>query len=543
MFNLFYKCKRYWNTIKYLKLSQLCWRLYYLFYKPRIQENNWPLLSNSTNLAIAPLERKRCYLGDGKFLFLSRVLSIQETGWNNDRYPKLWMYHMNYFDFLMQDLSDSETSDVYNLLSDWVQKNEVGKGVPWEPYPISLRIVNMIKWILLGNRVSEEIERSLVIQVRYLRKKIEWHIEGNHLLANAKALIFAGIVFEGTEAEDWEDVGSNILLKELGKQVLNDGAHFELSPMYQSIILEDVLDIVNLYSSFNQRLEDTSHLKSIASKMVEWLSYLSHPDGQISHFNDSSMDAAVGLTDLQNYANSLGVKCPKHLHAQSDLSSSGFVASRLGASSLLIDGGEIGASYQPGHAHADTSSFELCVFGQRVFVNTGVSTYEANSIRLRERGTASHNTVEINNENSSEVWASFRVGRRAKIIDKIVNFYPEKSEISLSHTGYLHLNGSPIHNRSFVHSIDYLKIVDRITGSFTTARGNLHIHPDVKKIALDKDTVNLRLDKNKSLRINFIGCTLKLNDYWFCSDFGNRREGKCIEYLIKDVEAKILIKW
>ena len=38
----------------------------------------------------------------------------------------------------------------------------------------------------------------------------------------------------------------SILKKELSEQILPDGGHYELSPMYHSIILEDILDLHNI---------------------------------------------------------------------------------------------------------------------------------------------------------------------------------------------------------------------------------------------------------------------------------------------------------
>ena len=38
-------------------------------------------------------------------------------------------------------------------------------------------------------------------------------------------------------------------------------------------------------------------------------------------------------------------------------------------------------------------------------------------MRQKERGTAMHNTVAINNLNSSEVWSGFRVARRANPVE------------------------------------------------------------------------------------------------------------------------------
>ena len=228
---------KYWHTIKNLKFSQIIWRLYYFIYSPKIRHDYLPHVVIGKKLVVTPILKKRSYIGDGNFVFLSRVLNLKETGWNSREYPKLWLYNLNYFDFVIQELSPSESLEVHELVRDWVLKNGIGYGISWEPYPTSLRIVNLIKWILLGNKAPEGLEESLVYQARYLVKKIEWHIEGNHLLANAKALIFAGTFFQGPQAKYWQEKGIDILLKELDKQILEYGAHFELSPMYHSIIL------------------------------------------------------------------------------------------------------------------------------------------------------------------------------------------------------------------------------------------------------------------------------------------------------------------
>ena len=85
---------------------------------------------------------------------------------------------------------------------------------------------------------------------------------------------------------------------------------------------------------------------------------------------------------------------------------------------VMYDAGNIGPSYQPGHSHAQSLSFELSYKGKKVFVNSGISEYENSKIRSFQRSTASHNTIEINGMNSSDVWHSFRVAKRAKVYDR-----------------------------------------------------------------------------------------------------------------------------
>lgn len=42
----------------------------------------------------------------------------------------------------------------------------------------------------------------------------------------------------------------------------------------------------------------------------------------------------------------------------------------------IVDVGDIRASYQPGHSHADTFNYELRIGGKPFVMDTGISTYE-----------------------------------------------------------------------------------------------------------------------------------------------------------------------
>ena len=99
----------------------------------------------------------------------------------------------------------------------------------------------------------------------------------------------------------------------------------------------------------------------------------------------------------------------------------------------------MGPNYIPGHAHADTLSFELSLFSKKVLMNGGVSTYENNKRRRVERDTSSHNTVEINGFNSSQTWSAFRVARRAVPFDLQTRTTDQSILISCSHDGYRRL--------------------------------------------------------------------------------------------------------
>ena len=209
---------------------------------------------------------------------------------------------------------------------------------------------------------------ALAVQARFLARRLEWHLLGNHLLANAKALVFAGLFFEGEEADAWRNTGLSILARELPEQVLVDGGHFELSPMYHSLIEEDLLDLVNLaraYPGMAPSSVTVTWAKAL-QRMRDWLVAMSHPDGEIAFFNDAAHGMAPSPCELEAYAERLGLPSyPGTKEGVTHLERSGFVRVQQGQLVALFDVGRVGPDYPPGHAHADTLSFELSLSGQK----------------------------------------------------------------------------------------------------------------------------------------------------------------------------------
>ena len=183
------------------------------------------------------------------------------------------------------------------MLECWIADNTAPNGNGWEPYPLSLRIVNWIKWHVKGNHLSKVVTESLFLQSRALAQQIEYHLLANHLLANAKALYFAGLFFDHPEAATWKEIGARILRDEVQEQILLDGGHFELSPMYQAIVTEDLLDIVNISRAFGAR--SLPGIEASVEKMLDWLSLMTYPDGQLAYFNDATQGVAATLAELQ----------------------------------------------------------------------------------------------------------------------------------------------------------------------------------------------------------------------------------------------------
>lgn len=428
-----------------------------------------------------PCARSPSMVGEQTFRFLSVVRSITAPNdWTRADWPKLWRYNLHYFDDLVADAAYERAAWHRAWLERWIAENTPGKGDGWEPYPTSLRIVNWLKWLMAGNEPVPGMIDSLAVQVRWLLHRLEFHLLGNHLWANAKALVFAGVVFQGEEGERWLRTGLSLFRKELPEQVLPDGGHFERSPMYHAIMTEDLLDLIQLAQVSGRLGNEVWSWRAAAERMLIWAATMSHPDGEVAFFNDAAFGIAPSWPVLQDYARKLGLGVPKPpSEGITFLRDSGYCRLQNGSAVLLADVAPIGPDYLPGHAHADTLSFELSIHGQRILVNGGTSTYENDTDRHQQRATASHNTVVVDGQDSSEVWASFRVARRARVHD--VECGQTESQLTLSawHDGYLRLPGRVRHHRRWELGPNVLVVEDRLSGRFDRAEAHFLFAPGV----------------------------------------------------------------
>lgn len=472
------------------------------------------------------------------FRFINDDGDLDQLGWDATTKPYLWRYNLHYFDDLNARDSSSRTSWHRSIVDDWIGANPPVSSCGWEPYPTSLRIVNWIKWSLAGNPLSSAVLQSLAVQTRWLARRMEWHLLGNHLLVNAKALFFAGLFFDGDEAARWLQTSRQILISQLQEQVLADGGHFELTPMYHALAMEDVLDLVNISNAYG-RSELASDWKCLIPKMLYWLKAMSHPDGHVAFFNDSAKGVAPRNTELFDYANRIGVCADVVIDCVTYLPVSGYLRLEAGAAVLLADFARIGPDYLPGHAHADTLSFELSVFGHRVIVNSGTSGYEASESRQYQRSTAAHNTVVVDGEDSSEVWSSFRVARRAKPFNvSIVS--NGCTYAACSHDGYRRLPGGYIHRRAFRLNEQSLEVFDQISGKPSCVEAALHFHPDVV-LCESEGGYQISLPGGQQVWLTCIGAVSTLENSTWHPEFGLSIPNRRIHFKAQGNELKTVI--
>lgn len=498
------------NTIKYLKAKQLVYQVIYKF-KPKknLEYYSYSKDFNINKLNFIEFPTRISAYEFNKFIFLNLEKQFSnKIDWNFNDYGKLWNYNLQYLNYINQhNLSDEYKLDVLNQIH---SNLSVGK-LKLEPYPVSIRLINTIRF--LNNLNTSDIKyhnilKSVYQQTEYLFNNLEYHVLGNHLLENAFALSISSEFFGNVK---WGKVASVILEKELKNQVLKDGAHFELSPMYHQIIYARVLEAISITSNSDLK----KLLLSTASKMLAWLKLITFKNGSIPHFNDSTDGIAFTSSELLHLSNLLEISSISLVQ----FNESGYRKYSVKNIELFVDVNGIAPSFQPGHAHSDHLSFVFNYLDKPILVDPSISTYNISKRRSWERSSVAHNTITINDANQSEVWGGFRVAKRAKI-----NIVSESQNAISAEIKYEIGNEKIIHKKE-IRNGNPLSIIDSIN-SEKVAIARYYFHPSVSSIEIINNEVIL----NDTLKLVLKNAEIiSLQNYSYAMGYNNLVESQVIE--------------
>ena len=501
------KIRLYYDTLRYLTRRQVYYRVFYFIRGLISSAVRYEMINDSEIAGIEvycgyPLKKGR-WNGKRSFEFLNVGFVFSDRiDWDYDGLGKLWTYNLNYFEYLLDENCTEEES--FDLMYEYMHAEPrlvIGKM----PYPVSLRVFNWIKTMVRFRRFDPDLVGFVRCDLVNLSKNLEFHVLGNHLLENAMAMSFGGMALDDDRLFN---IGYDLLEKELKVQILADGCHVERSPMYQQILLERMLDCLNLKTENHRHDRLRSLLEPVVVMMFSWLRNMTFENGWIPMMNDASFGVSMSTSDLLEYANLLGIRIPSNVTQMTD---SGYRRYDRGGFQCIVDAGDIGPDYLLAHAHSDTLSFCLNWHETPIVVDTGTSTYVAGPVRQTERGTKAHNTVVVDGMEQSEVWASFRVARRAhaRIISE------SDSHIRATHDGYRRINAS--HVREFRFEDESIFIHDEVEGG-QSHTAYLHFSPGIDPVFSEEGSIIA--DK---LRFRFSGALNVLRkEYLFAQGFNRR---------------------
>ena len=397
--------------------------------------------------------------------------------WDAPGATQLWRYHLHYFDWawdLLQCQDRTRAVEIFgDLYASWRASTRVGVWDAWSPYVVALRswtLCSLFEPLVRGADYEDQFVSDLGLHASYLAANTEFDVGGNHLIKDLKALIGLG-AFLGRD-DLWQAAWKH-LDRQIAKQVLPDGGHFELSPSYHAQVLLDFIDLARLTDVLGRDAAPLVALGETIEVMRQWLCVMLLPHGDVPLLNDC---VPLGVRRVE----ALGL-VPGAPAGATLLPHTGYAVLRDpgGGWHGVVDVGPPCPPELPAHAQADPLHLVLSLGGEPILVDTGTSTYAAGQRRQYERSTRAHNTLELDATDATEVWGSFRAGRRHRVSVEEVG---PGARVVASHDGFRRLGGRPVHRRDVRVSVDGVRITDRVDArsGAHTARVMFHLAPGLK---------------------------------------------------------------
>ena len=419
----------YVNTIKSMKISQIYYRVRKIF---KLNCDIGCVVTSDVSKA-EPVETVSELNFDPIFLkrfsadeLLNDRVTFLHTSkefhwnakWHFDDKSALWNFNLHYFEFLFSLVNSYRNTGEKKYLDKsvdtirwWIDQNPKSSGGEgWSSYTIDLRLTNWLSYYtVVKDELDDDFHRLLIKsiheQYEFLSRHLEKDILGNHYFEDLKTLVLCALFFKD---EKILKVALKAFKQECREEILPDGMHFELSPMYHKLIFEGVIRVAVALKDAG--MED-SDINSYLQPMLDAAWSMEEGLERIPLFNDAGNNVSKSLQALVFACkNHFGIT-PKY---RARFESGGFYIFKKDDWKFIIDAGQPGPVYIPGHAHCDAMSFELFKAGKPVIVNCGTYAYQCEE-RSFFRSTAAHNTVMINNTEQSQCWGAFRMAKRSKV--------------------------------------------------------------------------------------------------------------------------------
>lgn len=447
------KLSLYWHTLKHLRPEQIIWRI------AKKMKMNCTIgvkadagTTHDTVCLLPQLDFDTIFLDrfPVEALLKDRVTLLNETEvfhwntpWRFDNRSALWNYNLHYCEYLLALVKAwQETRQrcclekIQEIIQGWIRQNpKLSGGAGWDAYPVSLRlIVWMSCYGYLENDLEEPFKRvmldSMAEQYAHLATHLEKHLLGNHYFENLKTLVICSLFFRD---QRMTERSLQELKKQCAEQILPDGMHFELSPMYHKIILEDLLRVC---MALRQTGRQDEQLENYLQPMLDAAYSLEEGLERIPLFNDCGNNVAKSLAAILAAAEAGFGLGPQYKPCLPD---SGYYILKNGSWKLIADAGQPGPKYNPGHAHCDAMSFELFQAGKPVLVNCGTYAYQCKE-RSFFRSTAAHNTVQAEGVEQSRCWGVFRMAKGCRV--KVIRNTPDALCMEMTDQGGCRINRS-----------------------------------------------------------------------------------------------------
>ncbi len=488
----------------------------------------------------------------------------------------------------------------------WCEQNPFGQGPNWAcAMEVALRAVNLLAAFRMFRRApSLNVERLAQLLAlfdahgRHVRRNLEYSYiaTGNHYLSDVAGLLWLGLLLPELEAaEGWREFALRELLRELGRQVLADGADWEASTGYQRFVTE-----IFLYTFLLCRengFDVGEHAWARVRSMLEYVRAVLRPDGRAPLVGDADGGQFLPLVrrgaDEHAYLLAVGAalfrehrfKVTKEMPEEvfwllgsegvrtfEELKTEGAGAStseaftqagvcvlRAGDLYLHLNAGGAGLDGRGAHGHNDALSIEVAACGVSFIKDPGTYVYTSD-LRARQefRSTAYHSTVEVDGfeQNTTPESAPFFNGDEAR--PRLLSFaVADESDpasggcdkAAAEHYGYRRLPAGAVTHRREVMFGPLRRcwfITDTLTGSGRhDFRFVFHAAPG-REVRVVGPSVEI-VDNASGARLVIVplGGTedVVVEPRWSSHDYGSKQESAAAVWTLRRAAVPLRVHW
>ncbi|HUS12044.1 MAG TPA: alginate lyase family protein [Pyrinomonadaceae bacterium] len=394
---------------------------------------------------------------------------------------------------------DQFAVEFFEQVESWRDQNPVGRGANWScAMEVALRTINLLAaFSLFRNSPILTEERLLMLLTMFdqhgahIRRNLEFsHLAtSNHYLSDVAGLLWLGIMLPELEAaEEWRAWALKELLRELDKQILPDGAHYEASTGYHRFVLEVFLYSFILYKANDLLVADKYWHK--LHQMLNYLRAIMRPDGFAPLIGDTDGGRVLPIVcrDANDHAYLLTIGAVVFNDKQLQPAGMGATPELLwvlGAAGLRdheligpsdLHGGQSQAFPQAGtyvlrhedlfllfnangakkdrptsHLHNDLLSVEISAFGRAFIVDPGSFVYTADlHERHLFRSTAYHSTIQVDDMEQRPISENAPFVMGGEVVARVLSWEstPDRDRAVAGHTGYERLTEPVTHRRA-----------------------------------------------------------------------------------------------
>jgi uncharacterized heparinase superfamily protein len=446
--------------------------------------------------------------------------------WERELHGFGWLHHLD-----VARSADVEAA-ARDLVREWIATSKRGARPAWAPEVVARRVISWMAHAALlldgaDKRPYGSIMRSLDEQVRFLSGAWRDAPDGYPRLLALIALVSADLCIAERDAQLAHSLP--LLSAELRRQILPDGSHIDRNP---ATLIELILELLPLRQCFAARgLAPDPALIDAIGRLAPMLRTLMLGDGLVTRFN------GVGFIGRDALATALAYDAKPAL-GPSGSKPSGYVRLERGATIVIADMGSPPPLEMSGTACAGCLAFEMSVGPDLLLANAGRPMAYDLRLRALARGTASHNTLCLNEQSSSTLVRNPRLEQR---IGAVPIQHPdavtcEVSEdmggitVEATHDGYA-ARFKVNHTRRL--SLDATGTILEGIDTLSSIKGDqrfawdlpfaihFRLHPDAEaSIGQAPEMVDLALDTGEHWRMSVSGAAISIEDGLYFADVG-----------------------